>query len=139
MAKFKFETFAQKILFIRDMMDNRFPNQTGIVYCQTITQASKVHRILSEADRNYRIGLYYGPKHISEKKTLLDWWLDGHYTVMICTTAFGMGVDKKDVRFVIHFDLPLTMINFVQEIGRAGRDSKEAFSFVLQHSSDFYK
>lgn len=69
---------------------------------------------------------------------LLKQWIENNKRVMVTTTAFGMGIDKPDCSFMIHYDVPLTMINYVQEIGRSGRDREPSHAIVLYHSQDYY-
>jgi len=66
-------------------------------------------------------------------------WLNGKIRVMVSTNAFGMGIDKSDVRSVIHLDIPDSIEAYFQEAGRAGRDQKQAYSFLLYHKSDINK
>lgn len=71
-----------------------------------------------------------------ERNTRQEMWIHGQVRVMVSTNAFGMGIDKPDVRTVIHFDLPDTLEAYYQEAGRAGRDEKKAYAIVLFHDSD---
>ncbi len=83
------------------------------------------------------IATYYhaGLSH-AEKTKRQEAWKRGEMRVIVCTNAFGMGIDKPDVRVVIHLDLPDSLEAYFQEAGRAGRDGKEAFAVLLYHAQD---
>lgn len=74
---------------------------------------------------------YHGGMEMKDRDTIQDKWIKGESRVIIATNAFGMGVDKSDVRLVIHYDLPPGIEDYYQEAGRAGRDGKEAFCIVV--------
>lgn len=109
-------------------------NGTGIVYVRNRKRTReyadllKQHRISADY---YHAGLH--PELRNQKQ---DAWKSGKIRVMVCTNAFGMGIDKPDVRVVIHMDLPDNLESYYQEAGRAGRDEKNAFAVVLYNDSD---
>ena len=63
-------------------------------------------------------------------------WMSGNVRVMVATTAFGMGIDKPDVRLVVHFDMPSTLEEYYQEAGRAGRDNLHSWAVLLATAND---
>nr|WP_320118570.1 ATP-dependent DNA helicase RecQ [uncultured Marinifilum sp.] len=96
--------------------------------CKELTEFLKTHRIKTEF---YHAGLKNDVKDIRQ-----DRWKNGAVQVMVATNAFGMGIDKPDVRTVVHMDLPDTIEAYFQEAGRAGRDGKKAFAVLLYSNPD---
>ncbi|MFP4017752.1 MAG: ATP-dependent DNA helicase RecQ [Bacteroidales bacterium] len=110
---------------------------TGIVYTRSRARTEKISELLAKTGFSsdfYHAGL---DPDIRNKKQ--DEWQKGHIKIMVATNAFGMGIDKPDVRFVIHFDLPDTLEAYFQEAGRAGRDEKRAFAVLLYNNTDRVK
>ena len=73
-----------------------------------------------------------------DKMKSYDEWLEDKKPIIVATNAFGMGIDKPNVKAVIHVNIPLSIENYMQEAGRAGRDGKKAFSVVLKNKADVY-
>jgi len=79
---------------------------------------------------------YHGGLSNSEKDTFMQQWLHNKKQVMVATNAFGMGIDKPDVKTIIHFNLPESLESYFQEAGRAGRNGEKAFAVILKNNSD---
>ncbi|GFR90921.1 ATP-dependent DNA helicase RecQ, partial [Elysia marginata] len=71
-----------------------------------------------------------------EKEKVQKGWMNNEFPVMVCTNAFGMGIDKLDVRTVVHINLPESIENYYQETGRAGRDGNPAKAYLLFNDYD---
>ncbi len=110
------------INFAREQMEK---GQT-LMYCGSILHAETMTGLLQASCIGRRVDLFHGQLKDIEKKAAMDGFMSGHTNLMVCTNAFGMGIDKADVRGVIHYDIPGSIENLSQEIGRAGRDGKES-------------
>ena len=107
---------------------------TGIVYVRSRKKTEELAAFLSSNGVSasfYHAGL--GALSRSDRQAA---WKDDRIRVMVCTNAFGMGIDKPDVRFVVHFDMPDSPEAYFQEAGRGGRDGKRSFAAMLWNSSD---
>ncbi len=108
---------------------------SAVVYTQTRKSARQIAEMLNQhgiSSDYYHAGLDHSLR--SRKQ---DEWKNNRIRVMAATNAFGMGIDKSDVRTVIHYDLPDTLEAYYQEAGRGGRDGKKAYAVLLIHESDF--
>ncbi len=111
--------------------------QTGIVYARSRKGVIKLTEFLKK--RKCKAGAYHGGMKTEDKnKNLVD-WIDDKIKVMVATNAFGMGIDKADVRYVIHIDLPPNLEEYIQEAGRAGRDEKACEAILLFLDEDIQK
>jgi ATP-dependent DNA helicase RecQ len=106
-------------------------NGTGIVYCRSRRRTKEVSDLLNL--NNISADFYHAGLNAEERNAKQEAWLRNHTRVIVCTNAFGMGIDKPDVRIVIHADVPDCLENYYQEAGRAGRDGKRSYA-VLLHS-----
>jgi ATP-dependent DNA helicase RecQ len=107
---------------------------SSIIYTRTRRNTEQICHLLKA--RNISSEFYHGGlSHVARTKKQ-DKWISGDVRVMVATNAFGMGIDKPDVRTVIHVDLPPDMESYYQEAGRAGRDGRNAFSIVLYDQHD---
>src|SRR4051812_24606057 len=96
----------------------------GIVYAATVKAATQVHLWLREA--GHEALLYHGRLSTRQRTQSQEAFISGRPAIMVATNAFGMGIDKPDIRFVIHFQMPATLEAYYQESGRAGRDGGDA-------------
>lgn len=102
-----------------------------IVYVTEVDRAKEVFRRLTDERGYQRIGLFTGETPQRERREIVRRWSESQIDLMVATSAFGMGIDKADVRTVIHACLPETTARYYQEIGRAGRDGNRAFGIAL--------
>ena len=107
---------------------------SGIVYCATRKQTERVFAKLKEAD--VHCTMYHGGLSDEARDKVQDSFIGGSIPVVVATNAFGMGVDRSDIRFVMHWDLPGSMEAYYQEIGRAGRDGEDAHCELLYNYAD---
>lgn len=107
----------------------------GIIYCLTTSDCDKMAQKLSES--NISVAAYHAKLDISERNLAQKQWKMGLVRVMIATIAFGMGIDKPDVRFVFHSSAPTSILGYYQEIGRAGRDGKFSTTILWYNLRDF--
>jgi len=112
----------------------------GLVYTATrkATEdyAARIAERSAAADRPLRVRAYHAGQKAAEREETLGAFLDGHLDVVVATNAFGMGIDKEDVRFVLHADIPDSLDTYYQEAGRAGRDGEPATIELHYRSED---
>ncbi|MGN7468904.1 RecQ family ATP-dependent DNA helicase [Brevibacillus sp. SAFN-007a] len=107
----------------------------GIVYCST-RQAVDVLVAAYQLDGKRRVDGYHGGMNSMERMLIQTQFLAGELDVIIATNAFGMGIDKPDIRFVIHYQLPASLEAYSQEIGRIGRDGRPGYAMLLYAQED---
>lgn len=111
---------------------------TTILYVPTTTGVDRVAAALSAMGVG-RVASYHGKKTAAARQRVYADFSTGAIRVVVATIAFGMGIDKSDIRRVIHYGPPKTMEEYVQQIGRAGRDGKPASCLMMYSSGDFHK
>jgi ATP-dependent DNA helicase RecQ len=108
--------------------------QPSIIYVRNRKSCTDVSSQLNSL--GFKATYYHGGLHIKEKEKNMALWMNEEVQVMVATNAFGMGIDKADVKTVIHIQLPENMENYYQEAGRAGRNGEKAFAVLLTSPSD---
>ena len=122
----------QTVLFL-----NRFPNQSGIIYCLSRRQVDELTELLIMEDfsvKPYHAGLSDDTRRRNQEAFIRD-----DVQIMVATIAFGMGINKPNIRFVLHYDLPKNIESYYQQIGRAGRDGLQANCMLLFSYGDIQK
>lgn len=125
------------LAMIESLLKNRFSGKSGIIYTTTIKEAEQLTTDLRE--KGIKVGCYHAMLEAEYRSEVYSKWISGKYQAVVATIAFGLGIDKPDVRFVIHHCVSKSMENFYQESGRAGRDGKKSWCIVLYRLADVFK
>ena len=126
---------VQKILVFAN---ERYLGMSGIIYCRTKKSCEMVgEKLKAKGFKKYEI--FTGDMSTKQKTDILTRWLSEKTQVVIATVAFGLGIDKPDCRFVVHYDLPSSLETYYQGIGRAGRDGRESHCLMFFDFRDIRK
>ena len=109
-------------------------NECSIIYVRNRKKTKELSKFLNS--KNYKTDYYHAGLDFRERSEKQNRWIKNEFDTMIATNAFGMGIDKPDVKTVIHFDLPDTLEAFYQESGRAGRNGIASYSIILKDDQD---
>ncbi|MGG8497651.1 RecQ family ATP-dependent DNA helicase [Tenacibaculum sp. TC6] len=105
-----------------------------IVYVSSRNKTKEISAYLNA--NGFKSGFYHGGLSAIEKQVAFDRWMLEETPIIVATNAFGMGINKPNVRVVVHLNIPSSLENYMQEAGRAGRDGKKAFSVILSNQND---
>ena len=111
-------------------------DESGIIYAATRKEVDKIYEGLLK--RGYSVSRYHAGLSAEERKSNQEEFIKDNISIMVATNAFGMGIDKPNIRYVIHYNMPQSIENYYQEIGRAGRDGEESECVLLFTPGDVH-
>lgn len=130
---YRVEHIKQKNDFITDYV-KQHKNESGIIYCATRKNVDAVYELLFK--NGVSVARYHAGMSNADRKNSQDDFIYDRASVIVATNAFGMGIDKSNVRYVIHYNMPQSMENYYQEAGRAGRDGEPSQCILLFLAQD---
>ncbi len=113
---------------------SKHKNELGIIYCLTIRNSKYVYEYLK--NMGFKVGYYYGTLEKEEKEYMQYAFTNHEINIIVCTNAFGMGIDIPDIRYVIEYDLPSSIEDYLQQTGRCSRDGKYREAILLFSVND---
>ena len=130
---FQVEKRKSKEQYILDYVASH-ESESGIIYCATRKNVDNLYNLLES--KGFSVAKYHAGMGAEERKRMQDDFVFDFTSIVVATNAFGMGIDKSNVRYVIHYNMPQSMENYYQEAGRAGRDGLEAKCILLFSAQD---
>lgn len=130
---YQVEECEDKVEYLKQFLLTK--NSPGIIYFSSKKEAERVAMLLNEI-LPYSVAFYHGDLSGADRIKIQQQFIHDEIRILCATSAFGMGVNKENIRFVIHYHLPDSLENYVQESGRAGRDGKQSISIILYQKGD---
>lgn len=127
---------AQKrIEIIEELIKTKYVNESGIIYCTSRKSCESVSASLQS--KGIKCRYYHAGMEASERSVVQTKFINDELQIIVATIAFGMGIDKSNIRFVIHYNMPKNIESYYQEIGRAGRDGLDSEALLFYTFNDF--
>ena len=133
---------VEELAYVEDKLDrlisliHQYPVPTMIYFSSRKTAEQVAAKLQHSIDAE--VGYYHGGLSTEDRVLIQEQFMRNELQVICCTSAFGMGIDKPDIRQIIHYHLPTQVESFIQEVGRGGRDGLPALSITLYHPSDIH-
>ncbi len=127
---------SQRMAWIVETLKRKyFEDKNGIIYCQTVADTQRIAKWLQQ--NGFKAEAYYaGNDNATNRPTLEQGFLNNDIRILVATVALGMGFDKPDIDFVIHFQLPNSVVAYYQQVGRAGRAVEKSYGILLSGDED---
>jgi ATP-dependent DNA helicase RecQ len=129
-----FSAFAPESKIARTVEILKKVTGSALVYCNSRKKTVDISKLIQQ--HGIAVSYFHAGLSLQEKEQRQNAWIKNELRVMVCTNAFGMGIDKSDVRLVIHYDVPDCLENYYQEAGRAGRDGQKSYAVLLYGDQD---
>jgi ATP-dependent DNA helicase RecQ len=129
------EKESDKLKILKNLFVNNELQGTGIIYTATIKNALEVQRYLQD-QLDIPAAVYHSKLQKQERTSVHELFMDEHIRAVVATNAFGLGIDKPNIRFVVHYDLPGSVEAYTQEAGRSGRDGLPSRCILIYRMSD---